>query len=52
MNAAPVTTIDIDFLFRKAPANIKKLDAVLEQRTHFRRKRIGIWDVVPLDHAR
>ena len=28
LNGAPVTTIDIDFLFRKTPANIKKLRAV------------------------
>lgn len=28
LQGAPVTTIDIDFLFRKTPANIKKLKAI------------------------
>jgi hypothetical protein len=28
LQGAPVTTIDIDFLFRKTPANLKKLKAV------------------------
>jgi len=28
LQGAPVTTIDIDFLFRKTPANLKKLKAI------------------------
>jgi hypothetical protein len=28
IQGAPVTTVDVDFLFRKTPANIKKLKAV------------------------
>ena len=28
LSGAPVTTVDLDFLFRKTPANIKKLKAV------------------------
>ena len=28
LHGAPVTTIDIDFLFRKTPGNLKKLKAV------------------------
>lgn len=28
LHGAPVTTLDIDFMFRKTPANIKKLKAV------------------------
>src|SRR5687767_12352406 len=28
LHGAPVTTLDIDFMFRKTPANLKKLKAV------------------------
>src|SRR6478736_2427288 len=28
LHGAPVTTMDIDFMFRKTPANLKKLKAV------------------------
>jgi hypothetical protein len=28
LQGAPVTTVDIDFFFRKTPANIKKLKAI------------------------
>src|SRR5215467_7186787 len=28
LQGAPVTTVDIDFLFRKTPANVKKLKAI------------------------
>jgi hypothetical protein len=28
LHGAPVTTIDLDFLFRKTPANLKKLKAI------------------------
>src|SRR5262245_10051660 len=28
LQGAPVTTVDIDFLFRKTPANLKKLKAI------------------------
>jgi len=31
LQGAPVTTIDIDFLFRKTPANIKKLKAIAKE---------------------
>ena len=31
LQGAPVTTIDIDFLFRKTPANLKKLKAIAEE---------------------
>ena len=31
LQGAPVTTIDIDFLFRKTPANLKKLKAIAAQ---------------------
>jgi hypothetical protein len=31
LQGAPVTTIDIDFLFRKTPANLKKLKAVASE---------------------
>ena len=31
LHGAPVTTIDIDFLFRKTPANIKKLKALADE---------------------
>lgn len=30
LHGAPVTTIDIDFLFRKTPANLRKLKAIAE----------------------
>jgi hypothetical protein len=30
LEGAPVTTIDVDFLFRKTPANIKKLKAIAQ----------------------
>jgi hypothetical protein len=28
LQGAPVTTVDLDFLFRKTPANLKKLKAL------------------------
>jgi hypothetical protein len=28
LQGAPVTTVDLDFLFRKTPANVRKLKAV------------------------
>jgi hypothetical protein len=28
LQGAPVTTVDVDFLFRKTPANLRKLKAV------------------------
>src|SRR5437868_340995 len=28
LHGAPVTTVDIDFMFRKTPANLKKLKAI------------------------
>src|SRR5947209_236845 len=28
LRGAPVTTVDLDFLFRKTPANLKKLKAI------------------------
>jgi len=31
LQGAPVTTIDIDFLFRKTPANLKKLKAIAKE---------------------
>ena len=31
LNGAPVTTIDIDFLFRSTPANLKKLRAIADE---------------------
>jgi hypothetical protein len=30
LHGAPVTTMDIDFMFRKTPANLKKLKAVAQ----------------------
>jgi len=30
LHGAPVTTVDIDFMFRKTPANLKKLKAVAQ----------------------
>jgi hypothetical protein len=31
LHGAPVTTLDVDFMFRKTPANLKKLKAVARQ---------------------
>ena len=31
LQGAPVTTIDIDFLFRRSPANIRKLKAIADE---------------------
>jgi len=31
VQGAPITTVDIDFLFRKTPANIKKLKAITRE---------------------
>ncbi|SPF56462.1 conserved hypothetical protein [Candidatus Sulfopaludibacter sp. SbA4] len=31
LQGAPVTTIDLDFLFRKTPANLKKLKAIAKE---------------------
>ena len=31
LHGAPVTTIDLDFLFRKTPANLKKLKAIASE---------------------
>jgi predicted nucleotidyltransferase len=31
MHGAPVTTIDLDFLFRRTPANLKKLSAIASE---------------------
>src|ERR1041385_1797017 len=31
LQGAPVTTVDLDFLFRKTPANLKKLKAIASE---------------------
>src|SRR5690242_5377588 len=31
LQGAPVTTIDIDFLFRRTPANVRKLKAIADE---------------------